>query len=327
MDGAGEELAELGITLEYVPADDQVDPAVAPTVARKLIQDEAVVGVVGPIFSSTTTAAAPLFTEANMGFMSISSATELTTHGWSFNRLEANDDRQGTTIAEYAARTLGLKTIAVVDDGSLYGSGLASVVATVATDNGMTVTTREQIDQKADDYSAAISKILANGADAVFLGAGFTIEAAFNRQLREKGYDGVFFAPGGSLNTDYVAQAGPGSEGTYFTCPCAPAPAFGGPASGALADFVSAYTDAYSEPPQAYAAESFDAANLIIAALKAGRTDRAGVLAHVREANFEGVTKTYAFEPNGELKGAGVNIYQVKSGEIRWLGTSEELIQ
>ena len=69
-----------------------------------------------------------------------------------------------------------------------------------------------------------------------------------------------------------------------------------------------------------------DVTNLIIAALKDGRTDRAGVLDYIRGATFEGVTKTYQFEPNGDLKVKVISIYQIENGQIRWLGTSDDLI-
>jgi branched-chain amino acid transport system substrate-binding protein len=320
-------LSSQNINLAYEPGDDQVDPAQAPAVARKLIQDKQVVAVVGPIFGSTTNAAGPLYTEAHMAMLTPSaSAAALTTKGWTFFRMIPNDDLQGTNVANYMAKVLRVKKAAIIDDATQYGRGIATVAEQTLSSLNVSVVDKEAIDPKSDDFSGTISKIIASGADATFLGASFQTDAAFNRQLRDKGYKGAFFAPDGALSPDYIKQAGPGSEGTIFTCQCAPVPAYGGPASGPLADFIRAYKAKYNADPQAYTPEAYDAANMLIAAIKAGKTDRQAIVDWLKSATFTGVTKSYSFQPNGELKGTGMNFYQVKNGQINWIGSSSDLI-
>lgn len=324
---AKDEMAKLGVDLQYVPADDQVDAAIAPAVARKVIADDAVIGVVGPIFGSTTNAVGPIYTEAHVAMLTMGTAAALATKGWTMFRAVPNDDLQAAAIADYLIKALKLKKIAVIDDGTQYGHGLGEAVKAQAKKDGGEVAAEEAIDPNADDYSSTISKLMANGAEGVFLGASVNTETVFNRQLREAGFKGAFFAPDGSLSPDFVKLAGEGSEGTYFTCQCAPVPEYGGPATGALADFVAAYQKQFNVSPQAYSAEGFDAASMIVAAIKAGARDRDGLLNFLRTQSFQGTTRNYKFQANGEPVGTTINLYQIKGGKIAWLGTTDDLIK
>ena len=324
---AKDELARAGVELRYLPADDQVDPAQAPAVARKVIQDPAVLGVVGPIFGNTVNAAGPLYTEARLAMMTIGTAAALTTKGWTVFRIVPNDDLQSVAVAGYLVRKLKLTRIAILDDGTQYGHGLAAKAEAEVARLGGTVVTAETIDPASDDYSSTIAKLMAAGAEAVFLGAVVDTEAVFNRQLAEAGFKGAFFAPDGSLSPDYVKLTGAGAEGTYFTCQCAPVPAYGGPATGPLARFVAAYEKRFGSPPQAYTAEGYDAAGMMIEAIRSGVRDREGMLAFLRSRTFEGVTRTYRFRADGEPEGTTINIYQVRGGRIAWLGTTDELVR
>lgn len=327
VDQAAPTLASQGIVLQVVLGDDQVDPSQAPTVAQKILTDGHVVGVVGPMFGSDTNAVGPLYTQASMPMLTIGSAASLSKNGWTLFRLIPNDSIQGSTSADFAVKVVKAQKLAVIDDGTQYGHGLALAVAAEIAKDGAQVVDQEAIDPKATDFSATIGKILASGAQSVFLGASYPQTAQFNRQLRDKGYQGAFFVPDGSLTPDFTKQAGSESEGTYFTCQCAPVPAYGGPATGALADFVSAYQAKYNTAPQAYTAEDYDGAKLLIAAIEAGAQTPAAVTAWLRTANFSGVTKTYSWDPTGELNTTSINIYQVKNGQIRWLGQSTDLIK
>ncbi len=321
------DLKAKGIDLEYVPADDQVDPAQAPAVARKMIEDDAVIGIVGPIFGSDTNASGPLYTGANMAMLSMGTAAALTTKGWTIFRVVPNDDLQSNAAADYMSKVLKATKIAVIDDATQYGHGLGEAVKAEVKKNGGTVVAEEAIDPNADDYSSTIAKLMANGAEAVYLGASVNTETVFNRQLREAGFKGAFFAPDGSLSPDFIKLAGEASEGTYFTCQCAPVPEYSGPSTGALADFVAAYQKQFNASPQAYSAEGYDATNMIIDALKNGVTDRAGLVKYLSTVNFKGVTRNYKFQANGEPEGTTINLYQIKGGKIVWLGTTDDLLK
>lgn len=322
------ELAKAGVNLEYLPADDQVDAAQAPTVARKVIQDESVIGVVGPIFGSTTNAVGPLYTEANLVMLSMGTAAELSTKGWTMFRVVPNDDIQAAAVGDYLVKALKMTKIGVIDDSTQYGHGLAKAVKDRVRKNGGEVVVEEAIDPNGDDFSSTVTKILSSGAKGVFLGASVNTETEFNRQLVEGGFTGAFFAPDGTLSPDYIKLAGPASEGTYFTSQAAPVAAYGGPKEGPLADFFSAYQARFGQAAQAYSAEGYDSANMIIEAIKSGVRDRKAMVEFFRTKPYKGIARTYKFQPNGEPEGdPSINIYQIKGGKINWLGVSSDLVK
>lgn len=325
---AKNELKKSGIDLQYLPADDVMDPAQSPTVARKLVGDDAVVGVAGPMFGIDLNGAGPVLTQGGLAFLTPSAtAAALATHGWTMFRMVTNDDIQGNVAATYMIKVMKVKKVAVVDDTTQYGQGVANVADSVLKAGGIDIALRESVDAKATDFSATIAKVLASGADAVYMGASITTQYTFTRQLREKGFKGGYVAPDGALNPDYPTKSGPAADGSIITCQCAPVPLYGGPTTGALADYSTAYKAKYNKDPEAYGPEAFDAASLIIAALKAGKTDRKGVLEYVKNANYQGIAKSYSFQPNGEPKGTPMHIYQVKNGKLVWLGLSDNLLK
>lgn len=324
---ARDEMKKVGVDLQYLPADDQVDPAQSAAVARKVIDDGRVVAVVGPMFGVDTIAAAPLFTEAKLPMISMGTAAELATRNWTFFRAVPNDELQGKAVGAYLTKVLGLKRIAVIEDGTSYGHGLAAAVKASVLANGGDVVVSEAIDPNTDDFSSTVAKIVANQAEGVFLGASVNPETTFNRQLGEGGYKGAFFAPDGSLSPDFIRLAGSASDGTYFTCQCAPVPEYGGPTSGSLADFVTAYRARYGGSPQAYSAEGFDVANFVIQAIKAGARDSQAIGAYLHGNSYQGVSRTFKYQANGEPEGTTINIYQIKGDKIVWLGTTDTLIK
>ncbi len=321
------EMKNDGLDLQYLEADDQVDPAQSAAVARKVIEDGHVVAVVGPMFGVDTIAAAPLYTEAKLPMISMGTAAELATRKWTFFRAVPNDDLQAKAVGSYLTKVLGLKRIAVIEDGTSYGHGLAAAVKASVVANGGEVVVSEAIDPNTDDFSSTVAKIVANQAQGTFLGASVNPETTFNRQLGEGGYRGAFFAPDGSLSPDFIRLAGPASDGTYFTCQCAPVPEYGGPTSGPLADFVAAYKARYGTSPQAYSAEGFDVANFVIQAIKAGARDGQAVSAYLHDNTYQGASRTFKYQANGEPAGTTINIYQIKGDKIAWLGTTDTLIK
>ena len=321
-------LAQKGIDLQYMPADDQMDAAQTPQVARNVVQEPNVLAAVGPMFGIDVNPAGPIFTQAGVAMLTPgASAAVLSTHGWTMFRMIPNDDTQGTVGANYIIKVLKLPKVAVIDDSTQYGHGVALVVVDKLKASGVVVTNMESIASTPGDYSATISKILTSGAAGVFMGGSITTQYTLMRQLRDKGFKGAYVAPDGALNPDFPEKSGPGSEGAIITCQCAPVPAYGGPASGPLAEYVTAYSAKYHQEPQAYSPEAFDAANLIISGLLAGKLDRPSMLAYIKTIKFKGVANAYSFQSNGELNGTNMNIYKVQNGKILWLGTSDNLIR
>src|SRR5215471_19736156 len=152
--------------------DSQGDPAQAPGLAQKAAEDKNIVAIVGPAFSGESAQANPIFDQAGLPIVTASATNpDLSKQGWKiFHRALANDAAQGPAVGKYILDQLKGKKVAVIDDASDYGKGLADIVRSTVKDNGGSVSTSESIDPKAQDYSATVNKIAADKPDTVFFG-------------------------------------------------------------------------------------------------------------------------------------------------------------
>jgi branched-chain amino acid transport system substrate-binding protein len=280
--------------IKYQQEDSQGDPAQAPAIAQKLVAQSDVIGVVGPAFSGETDASGPAYSEAGLVTVSPSATrVDLSTKGYkSFHRILGTDGVQGPGISRYIKNTLKGEKVAVLDDASAYGKGLADIVTA---DLGTAVVVTDTIDPKAQDYAAAVTKVKDADADVMFFGGYYEAAGRLAKQLRDAGVEAKLVFGDGVKDAGYMTAAGPAaSEGTIITCTCSDAAAL--PAGAA---FVEAYKAKFGEDPGTYAAEAYDAANLLLAGIAAGNQDRASLLEYVNGANYEGITKTIKFTPDG----------------------------
>jgi branched-chain amino acid transport system substrate-binding protein len=313
---------DLPFTLKFADSDDVGDPAQAPTAAQKLIDDSSVIAVVGPAFSGATKASEPLFTQANLASVSPSATNPaLTSQGFkTFFRVVPPDDAQGAEAAAYMTKGLKAKSIYLVDDKSEYGVGLADVIAKSI---GTSVPLKREGIPVTKDYSTIAQKIKASGADTVYYSGYFAEFALFTKALKAAGFKGNLLSGDGSNDDQYIVQAGKdAAEGVYFTCPCGDANV-----DPNAADFLKAYKDKFNTNPGTYSPEAYDAANAIIAAMKGidGDITREKVVEAIKTVDYKGITKQIKFEPNGEVAGKTIFVYQVQDGKRKVLGTTEEL--
>jgi branched-chain amino acid transport system substrate-binding protein len=301
------------------PFDSQGSPAQANNGASKLINDK-VVAVIGPAFSGESAAADPIFESAGIPNVSASATNvKLAENGWKFfHRVLAADDAQGAGDADYLVKTLGLKTQAVIDDSSTYGEGLANVVRSTLKTNGGKDVLDDHIDPNGADYGSTVNKIVASKADGVFFGGYYDAAGRLINQLRSAGYKGQFMSGDGSEDPHFIKDAGGApAAGAYLSCACADATKI--PAAQA---FVSAYRAAYGTPPEIYSGEAYDATNFVLAAIKSGATTPAAIDSYLAANSWTGVTKTVKFQPNGNVTGGTIYVYQVKGGQIVQIGTT-----
>jgi branched-chain amino acid transport system substrate-binding protein len=296
--------------VKFQPEDSQGSPDQAPGLAKKLVDQADVIGVVGPAFSGESKNAGPTFAAAGLPTITPSAtAVDLSTNGWdTFHRLLGTDAVQGAGIARYIENTVKPTKVAVIDDASTYGKGLGDIVRS---ELGATVAVSDVIDPKGSDYSAAVTKVKDAGADTVFFGGYYEAAGRLAKQLADAGVEAQFISGDGSKDDGFMAAAGAAAEGAILTCPCAPAESLekGG-------DFVTAYTEAYDLAPGTYAAESFDAANFFLAAIAEGNTDRASILEYINSTTFPGITKDVEFDDTGEVTSTAVYSYIIKDGKI-----------
>lgn len=281
--------------------DSQGDPAQAPALAQSVIKDPCIVGVVGPAFSGESAVANPIFNRVGLPIITPSATNPaLSTNGWKiFHRAVATDAIQGTYAAKYIKTVLKANKVAVIDDASDYGKGLADIVA-----GKVTTVARESIDPKAQDFSSTVAKVKNSGATVVYYGGYYAEAGRLAKQLKDGGVTAKFVSDDGALDPGFVTAAGAAAAGAIVTAPTAPvADIKGGPA------YAAAYKKAFGQESGTYSAEAYDCANFFLAGIKAGKTTRAALNKYVSTAAFVGITKTLKFASNGEISGAAIYSY------------------
>jgi branched-chain amino acid transport system substrate-binding protein len=289
--------------------DSQGDPAIAPGLAQKAVTDKKLVGIVGPAFSGESKAADPIFDKAGLNIITASAtATKLSENGWkTFHRILGNDNSQGPAAAKYIKDVLKAQKVFVSDDTSEYGKGLADIVKS---DLGPLVTGTDHTaaDGKQDDFSATVTKAKASGATAFFYGGYYSNASKLAKQLKDGGFAGTFVAGDGVKDDGFIKGAGAAAEGAIVTCPCLP--------PDQAPEFAAAYKKVYNSDPATYSAEAYDAANVFLAAIKAGKTSSNDVNAFIASYDQKGVTKQVKFDAKGEPADIHVWAYKVTGGKI-----------
>lgn len=293
--------------ITFTAFDSEGDPAKAPALAQKAVQDKQIVGVIGPAFSGESKAANPIFNEAGLNLISASATNPLLSQqGWKvFHRVLGNDATQGPAAAKYVKDVLKAGKVFVVDDSSEYGNGLADQVKQAL---GAAVVGTDSVQQKQTDFSATVTKVRAAGSDALFYSGYYAEASNLVKQLRAGGWKGTFVAPDGVKDDAFVKQAGAAANGAVLTCPCVP--------PDAAPEFASSYQKAYNTPPATYSAEAFDAANVFVDAIAAGKTSSNDVNDFIKSYDKQGVTKRIKFDDKGEPAEVSVWAYKVADGKI-----------
>lgn len=295
--------------------DTQGDPGQAPALAQKALSDKQVVGVVGPGFSGEVKAALPILDEAGVPVIT-SSATnaELSKQGWNvFHRTVGNDDVETTGLVDYMVNTLGIKTVAVVDNGQAYGKGSADLFVSKIEKLGATVVLHDSIDASNQDYSSTVIAVDAAQPDAVFCGCLYPEAGRVVKQLRSNGSTATFLGPAGSYSADFVKDAGASSaEGAYVSAASAPIGEFEG-----YEEFAAAWKEEYDAVPDVYSPEAYDAATAFLMAIDDGQRTREAINTWLDSADFEGLSGPIKFSEGGDVLRTKVTMYQVKDGTFQ----------
>jgi len=317
---------DLPFKLTLVTADDQGDPAKAPTAATQLIQNPAVLGEIGPSFSGATLAVGARYGSAGLAMIT-PSATNATIQQQGFKtffRIVPNDNVEGSQGADWLARK-GIKKLFVLQDLSAYGKGVGDTVAKEAKAKGLTVIEKGLDGTTTKNYNPIAQQIVASGANALFYG-GYDAQAALlAKALKSAGYTGLTVGGNGIKSSVFTGNGGTAANGWYITCGCQDATV--APQSKSFND---AYQAAFHTPSSTYSPEAYDATNMLIQAMKTaasgGTPTRASVLAAVKNADYKGITTTIRFQPDGDLLSnvQTVNLYTVKKGNIVELGNIQD---
>ena len=302
-----------GKTVNFVmmSEDDQADPKLGPTIAQKFA-DAKVAGVVGHLNSGVSIPASAVYNQAGIPMISGSATNpKLTEQGFkTIFRTVARDDQQGPAIAAYIANDLKLKKVAIADDATAYGEGLANEVEKTLKAAGVQIVTREKTNDKATDFKAILTKIKGRNPDAVFYGGMDATGGPMLKQARELGIKATFAYGDGACTAEMNKLAGDkAAEGMI----CSQA---GIPTQMASKAFVDAFNAKYGEIKQ-YAPYYYDGANLLIAAMqKADSPDPAKYLPELHKISYDGATGHIEFDDKGDRKDAEITIFQMKNGKV-----------
>ena len=294
-----------------VAEDDQADPKVGTTVAQKLV-DAKVAGVVGHLNSGTTIPASAIYNQAGIPVVTGSATNpKLTEQGFKVTfRTVGRDDQQGPAIASYLAANTKPKLVAVIDDATAYGEGIANEVEKTLKAAKVKVLPREKGTDKTTDWKAILTKLRGRKPDAVFYGGMDATGGPLLKQGRELGLKAVFSFGDGACTDKMKELAGDAAEGLF----CSQA---GIPAQAADKKFLEAYKKRFNADPILYAPFTYDGANLLIAAMKkADSADPAKYLPELAKISFMGVSGKIEFDQKGDRKDAEMTIFTMKGGKL-----------
>lgn len=310
INAAGLMLDGKPVKIELLSEDDQADPKTATTVAQLLV-DKGVVGVIGHLNSGATIPASKVYLDNGIPQISPSAtAVKYTAQGFKTAfRVMTNDEQQGKVLGNYAVTKLGAKKIAIIDDRTAYGQGLADEVEKAAKAAGGEIVAREYTSDKATDFMAILTSIKSKAPDLVFFGGMDPQGGPMARQMKQLGLKAQFLGGDGLQTPQFIKLAGADSEGTLATIPGMPIDSMPkGP------DFKSRFNAKYGEI-QLYAPYAYDAVYVMVEAMKrANSADPTKYLPEIAKTDYQGVTTHIKFDAKGDLTGGAVTVYKIVDG-------------
>jgi branched-chain amino acid transport system substrate-binding protein len=303
------------VTLQLISEDDGADPKQGTAVAQKLV-DAKVNGVIGHLNSGTTVPASKIYNDA--GIVQISPATTAPVytrqHFPGAFRVVASDAKLGSTLSKYAIDTLHAKNIAIIDDRTTYGQGVADEFAKGLKKPGIKVVGREFTSATATDYTAILTSIKAKKPDLIFFGGMDSVAGPMLKQMKALGITAVFMG-GDGMCTDALGRlAGDGlGEGKVY---CAEAGGVKGPQEKVMEDFRARYKKKFNMDVQLYAPYVYDSVMVMATAMQNAKSaDPAKYLPVLKNIKYEGVTGTIQFDANGDIKDGALTLFTYKGGK------------
>jgi branched-chain amino acid transport system substrate-binding protein len=311
-----EEINKSGLTIDgkkvvltLVPEDDAEDPKTATQVAQKLV-DAKVVGVVGHLNSGTSIPASKIYSDAGITQVSPSATNpDFTNQGFKTTyRLVATDAQQGPALANYVVNTLKAKTVAIIDDSTQYGKGLADEFEKTIKAAGVKVVTREASNNKATDFKAILTKVKGKKPDVIMYGGMDATGGPLTKQAAELGIKAKVVG-GDGMCTEKLAELA-GEAVINVTCSEA-GMALSKMAQGA--DFQKRFKERFNADVQIYAPFTYDAVYVLVDSMKrANSADPAKILAAMPDTKMDGLVGNIAFDNKGDMKEGVITLYDFK---------------
>ena len=310
------------VSLQLLAEDDAADPKQGTAVAQKLV-DAKVNGVIGHLNSGTTVPASRIYNDAGIPEISPSSTIpSYTKQGFKGAfRVVANDNKLGGTLGRYAVDTLKAKNIAVIDDRTAYGQGVADEFAkgAKAAMPGVKMVAKEFTSANATDFTAILTSIKAKKPDLIFFGGMDSVGGPMLKQMKALGINAKFMGGDGVCTEALMRLAGDGiGEGSVT---CAEAGGVDGAQEKVMADFRARYKQKYNIEVQLYAPYVYDAVMTMATAMQNAKSaDPVKYLPELKKIKYQGVTGMIQFDALGDIKDGALTLFTFQGGKKIKLG-------
>ena len=317
LNAAGVTIGGKKVTIKLMAEDDAADPKQGTAVAQKLA-DANVSGVVGHLNSGTSIPASKIYSDAGIPQISPSATNpKYTRQGFKTTfRVVADDTQLGGTLGKYAVSTLKGKAIAVIDDRTAYGQGVAEEFSKAVKAAGGKIVAQEFTTDKATDFNAILTTIKGKKPDVVFFGGMDAVAGPMLRQMKSLGINAKFMGGDGICSTELVKLAGDSvTDNQVF---CAEAGGVEGKAKVGMDDFKKKFKEKFGADVQVYAPYVYDSVKVMVAAMvKAGSSDPAKYLPVLAATkNYQGVTGPISFDAKGDILGGALTLKTIKGGAL-----------
>jgi branched-chain amino acid transport system substrate-binding protein len=315
-----EELNAKGVSIggkkvkfELVAEDDAADPKQGTAAAQKLV-DSKVNGVVGHLNSGTSIPASKIYSDAGIPQISPSSTNpKFTRQGYKTTfRVVADDVHLGGTLGRFAVGELKAKNIAVIDDRTAYGQGVADEFEKAAKAAGGTVVGREFTTDKSTDFTAILTTLKGKKPDVVFFGGMDAVAGPMIKQMKALGLNAKFVGGDGICTNEIIKLGGDAVGDNQVFCAEA-----GGIDEKSSAAFNTKFKKRFNVDVQIYAPYVYDAVNLMVDSMvKANSSDPAKYLPVLaKTSGYKGVTGDIAFDEKGDIKNGALTLFTYKAGK------------
>jgi branched-chain amino acid transport system substrate-binding protein len=300
---------------ELLAEDDAADPKQGAAAAQKLV-DAKVNGVIGHLNSGTTIPASKIYFDAGIPQISPSATNpKYTRQGFKTAfRVVADDTQLGGTLGRYTISDLKGKSIAVIDDRTAYGQGVADEFEKGVAGAGGKIAKREFTNDKANDFTAILTSIKATKPDVVFYGGMDAVAGPMLRQMKQLGITAKMVGGDGICSSELPKLSGGTMADSQVVC--AEAGGVEGAGKASLEKFKVDFKKKFGVDVQIYAPYVYDAVNVMVAAMvKAGSAEPAKYLPELSKITYQGVTGTIAFDEKGDIKNGALTLYTYAGGE------------
>jgi len=317
LNAAGVTIGGNKVTLKLMTEDDAADPKQGTAVAQKLA-DAKVAGVIGHLNSGTTIPASRIYSDAGIPQVSPSATNpKYTRQGFKTAfRMVADDVHLGSTLGKYAVNTLKGKAIAVIDDRTAYGQGVAQEFTKAVEAAGGTVVAKEFTTDKATDFNSILTTIKGKKADVVFFGGMDAVAGPMLRQMKSLGINAKFMGGDGICSTELIKLGGDAIADNQVYC--AEAGGVEGKEEADMAAFKAKFKAKFGTDVQVYAPYVYDGVKVMVAAMvKAGSSDPAKYLPILAATkDYKGVTGNITFDEKGDIKNGALTLQTVRGGKL-----------